>query len=203
MLSKSKFLAETVVLIVAASAIGLIANTIGPRAIKLSRDYFPSGRPAPTAPQTTRPATTTDPQADTGDDSDPPEAQDSPAIEHGLQPAGSEKALKWFKDMPTSDGLVVFVDARPDLEYEEGHIPGALHVDHYRQDEYLPAVMDRLEAAQVIVVYCNGGDCEDSIFLSNDLIYEHGLPYEHVFLYEGGMKDWNAKGRPVRKGDAP
>jgi rhodanese-related sulfurtransferase len=206
MSTKSNILAETVVLVVVASAIGLVANTVGPRAIKLTRDYFPT---APKPPASTPSSQAADgAPSETNRSGDPPSrgansADDPPALEHNLQAADFEQVLAWSQEMPTSGGLIVFVDARPADEYVEGHIPGALHVDHYQQDEYLPAVLDQLQAAQVIVVYCAGGDCEDSIFLSNDLIYKHGLPYEHLHLYEGGMKDWTANGRSVTKGDAP
>lgn len=204
-------IAETVVLVVAASAIGLVANTVGPRAIKLSRDYFPKAPPRPQAdsPTSAKSGPTTNPPdanapsaGDTVATDDPPDVPVS-TLEHTLQPADSDRVLQWFEEMPTSSGLVVFVDARPDSEYEEGHIPGALHVDHYQQDAYWPAVEDRVRAARVVIVYCAGGDCEDSIFLSNDLIYQYGIPYENVFLYEGGIKDWTANARPVKEGSEP
>jgi rhodanese-related sulfurtransferase len=206
MSTKSNILAETVVLVVVASAIGLVANTVGPRAIKLKRDYFPA---APKPPVTTAStATAGGAEAEVTPPGDPPSrdatsTDGSPALEHNLQAADSDQVMAWSAEMVTAGGLIAFVDARPEDEYVEGHIPGALHVDHYQQDEDLPAVMDKLQAAQVIVVYCAGGDCEDSIFLCNDLIYKHGLPYEHVYLYEGGIKDWTSKGRPVAKGHQP
>lgn len=205
MSTKSNILAETVVLVVVASAIGLVANTVGPRAIKLKRDYFPTAPKPPTKAASTQAsgASTEPPRTGATPSRDAAPQDDAPALEHNLQAADSDQVLAWSAEMTTAGGLIAFVDARPEDEYLEGHIPGALHVDHYQQDDDLPAVMDQLQTAQVIVVYCAGGDCEDSIFLCNDLIYKHGLPYEHVYLYEGGIKDWTSNGRPVTKGSEP
>ena len=52
----------------------------------------------------------------------------------------------------------------------------------------------------IVVVYCKGGDCEDSIFLARDLVYKHAVPLESLYIYEGGMNDWNTNGSPVQSG---
>jgi len=195
-------LMEAALLLMVTAALGLSANALYSRGgIQIGKDYFNPGRgesgPRPPGP-TTRPAAP-DP-AKTGER---PPAEKPRRLEHGLQSVSPEEAYRYFTEMDSSGGPVVFVDARKPEEYEEGHIPGAVNVYHFQQDVYLPPVLDSLRAAQVIAVYCGGGDCEDSIHLGNDLIYKHQLPYKNVFLYEGGMQEWLSRGWPVREGGQP
>lgn len=213
-MSRGKILlVEALVLIVVSAALGLTANGFAPRALRLYKDYFPKRHNA--ANRASDAGTSTQPAAAKQGDGKPSSADASAdtseglsvdvssAMNHGLQSLSSRVVAKYAEDAPNSNGQVVFVDARSDSDYADGHIPGALHVYHYDQEKYLPDVLPALENAEVVVVYCGGGDCEDSIYLATDLIYEHQLPYDHVFLYEGGMHDWLAKHRAVRTGDQP
>ena len=122
---------------------------------------------------------------------------------HELQVAGFEDMVEYSDLLFESDGFIVILDARTDESYREGHIPGALQVDHYQKDKYLPDIMPMLEEAGVIVVYCNGGDCEDSILLATSLIQQHALNYDNVFVYEGGIKEWQDRGQEVAVGNDP
>ena len=44
------------------------------------------------------------------------------------------------------------------------------------------------------VLYCNGGDCEDSQLLASKLL---ALGYRNVFDYRGGVGDWKRNGGRV------
>lgn len=118
---------------------------------------------------------------------------------HKFQIITFEEVLELFDDGGMLDGTYVFVDARNDTLYEEGHIPGALQADHYRLDEYIEAVLDAAEMAEKVIVYCNGGDCEDSIFMCQDL-KGFGVSSDRLFLYEGGWNEWELNGQPVATG---
>ena len=96
----------------------------------------------------------------------------------------------------------VIVDARNDDHYEEGHIPGAMHFDRYRPVKFLPLAEDYLANATKIVVYCNGGTCEDSVELCRALEFELGIPREYLFLYENGWDEWSELGMPFEEGPA-
>ena len=98
-----------------------------------------------------------------------------------------------FDDPDTQSGLNVFVDARNDHNYEEGHLPGAVQCDPYLVDQYWDNVEPLVLGAMKVVVYCGGGDCEDSIFMCRELVNQ-GVPTEALFLYEGGWKEWVAAG---------
>jgi len=123
--------------------------------------------------------------------------------EYGLQTACFDLVFQQHAAMPDSEGFIVFVDARTEEAYVEEHIPGALHVDYYKQNRYLPPVLPRLRAASFIFLYCSGGDCEDSKYLASDLITEYGLPSDSIYLYEGGIEMWIAHGKPLREGRRP
>ena len=56
-----------------------------------------------------------------------------------------------------------------------------------------------LQASQ-IVVYCHGGDCEDSEFAALALTQSAGVPAQKIFIYPGGLTEWEASGQPVETG---
>ena len=63
-----------------------------------------------------------------------------------------------FQDPRYETEQVVFVDARSRRYYEEGHLPGAFHLDHFYPEETLAEVLPAALMAEVVMVYCNGGD---------------------------------------------
>jgi rhodanese-related sulfurtransferase len=104
-----------------------------------------------------------------------------------------------FEDPQTAQGLNIFVDARDDEHFAEGHIPGALQCFPYEAKRCLDRVKAAADGADKVIVYCEGGDCEDSIFMCRELT-EAGVPTEAVFLFEGGWKEWSARGLPTEGG---
>jgi len=98
---------------------------------------------------------------------------------------------------------IVVIDARDAQHYAEGHIPGAFHVDNYNIEKTIDAVLPYIMAADVVIAYCNGGDCEDSIFLASHLNAALGVPHEKLHVFEGGIKAWTAEGYDVETGGMP
>lgn len=98
---------------------------------------------------------------------------------------------------------VPFLDARRSLEYQEGHIRGALGLSVWEAD--IDERLARFDATgrslqSPVVIYCSGGDCQDSQLLASRLL---GLGYRHLLIYRAGYPDWMAKGRPSRQGEQP
>ena len=126
--------------------------------------------------------------------------------ESGTQPVFLEVDLKQvveiFEHEKTTHGAYVFVDARADGPYESGHIPGAIQCDYYRIDYYFPDVMAKAAAAEKIVVYCNGGDCEDSLYVCGELL-KADIPRARILLFKGGWQEWAQAGLPVASGREP
>jgi sulfur-carrier protein adenylyltransferase/sulfurtransferase len=81
------------------------------------------------------------------------------------------------------------VDVRERDEWEEGHIPGAVHIPRGSLEGRIEnAVPDR---SQAIVVYCSGGS--RSAFAARTL---EELGYENVASLAGGFTDWKRNGFP-------
>lgn len=80
----------------------------------------------------------------------------------GLQMADHDLAARLFNDPRRERELVVFVDARDGVHYESGHIPGAYRLESSELARDLPVLLPVCLTAETVVVYCNGGDCNDS-----------------------------------------
>lgn len=91
----------------------------------------------------------------------------------------------------------LFLDARPGILYEKGHILNAVSFPVARFDLLVGDLAEVLFSAKTIVVYCSGVDCSDSHRLGGLLLEMGDLP---VRIYEKGYPDWVAKGFPVAKG---
>jgi molybdopterin/thiamine biosynthesis adenylyltransferase/rhodanese-related sulfurtransferase len=85
----------------------------------------------------------------------------------------------------------VFVDVREQDEWDEGHIPGALHVSRgHLESRIETAVPDK---ARQVVVYCQSGN--RSVFATKAL---EELGYENVVSLAGGYTDWKRNGFPTQ-----
>jgi rhodanese-related sulfurtransferase len=103
-------------------------------------------------------------------------------------------------------GGALFLDARRTNIYEQGHIPGARSFSVWESDvgDKVKGLweqrQDPKEQALPIVIYCSGGDCEDSHMLSEKL---WGAQFSNIYVYKDGFPDWVAKGGKVRTGGTP
>ena len=178
---------EAVLLSVIALAVGAGANAIRPkRSLKWNEDKFPKVQ-VHVEPQQ---------EFNAEDNADQVAKQVADKPQHDYQTIAFEELAEIFNDPDPQTGAVVFVDARNDASFEAGHIPGALQCDRYYLEDYIQDLLDYVYDADKIVVYCNGGDCEDSMYLCGELM-EFDVPYESLYLYEGGWKEWAANDMPV------
>ncbi len=100
-------------------------------------------------------------------------------------------------DAPQARALVesaeppVIVDVREADEWEEGHIPGAVHVPRgYLESRIEQVAPDR---SRPVLVYCAGG--ARSAFAAKSL---EELGYESVVSLAGGYTDWKRNGFPTQ-----
>lgn len=170
--------------------------------IEIGRNYFKVAD----VPGVRAPVTPGDPSgavggSTPGDKSPSPDIDDGPSLpEHPFTVISAEEAFVLSDAPGRYTGEIVFVDARDDKHFEEGHIPGAHQIDHFNLEVYMDAAMlDRLDVAETIVVYCGGGDCEDSIFLSSALL-DFDIPQAKIRLFEGGMAEWTEQAYPIEEG---
>jgi|KBSSwiStaDraftv2_1062776.scaffolds.fasta_scaffold279104_2 rhodanese-related sulfurtransferase len=200
-----RLMVETAAVLLTGAVIALLANLLSPRGLSLTRDYFPASKPAPTAgaPGATH---------NTGSAPPGPLAPGTPADaaavvekaaarlkEKGLQPMAHAEVERLFRDPRFEQERVLFVDARDDHHYEAGHIPGAYQFDRYFPERYFPTLLPACQTAEQIVVYCTGGNCEDSEFAAMAL-RDAGIAADRLAVYVGGITEWNTKGGPMELG---
>ena len=177
-----------------------------------------SPAPQPTAEPKAAPAPTSSTQ---------PPMQSTPARPTPLQPTKSVKQAminaapaKEFNPHPDKPYIelhgddvaalhakgVLFLDARRTSVYEQGHIPGARPFSVWESD--IDDKVNTLYAERPdpkdqnlpIVIYCSGGDCEDSHMLAQKL---WGVGFNNAYVYKDGFPDWQKRGEPVHTGAAP
>ena len=119
--------------------------------------------------------------------------------EAGLQPIDHDDVVGLFQDENYEFEQYVFVDARNDEHYQEGHIPGAYQFDHFHMERYLDEVMSVAEIAEKVVVYCYGRDCSDSEITATHIV-NMGVDRTQVYVYVGGMQSWCEAGQQIETG---
>jgi 3-mercaptopyruvate sulfurtransferase SseA len=89
-----------------------------------------------------------------------------------------------------------FVDARDPALYAAGHIPGSVNIPFELLGEYLTK-LNEIPKNQLIVFYCDGGDCR----LSHDLA-EYALTqgWNRLSVFEGGWAEWSKESDLVATG---
>lgn len=103
--------------------------------------------------------------------------------------------------MPHEDGMeisvvkalslgdaVLWVDARNEWSYQQGHISGALNLTLSAFDEQIGEFLDHWEPELWIVIYCDSSDCGASAQLAEKLRQEYEL--ERVHVLKGGWEQW-------------
>lgn len=196
--SVGRVLLEAALVVVFGAAFAFAANRISPRGLALARDYFPTGTnevvPAVTLavpvgePPDTNPAVRSFVQIPT-----------TPTQGRGWQLIDDRQAVQLLHDSHLRPGAIVFIDARDEEHYLGGHVPGAYEFDPYYPEKYFPAVLPVCRAAEQIVVYCSGGDCDDSQKAAL-LLRDMGLTNQKIFVYGGGITEWTTTHQPVETG---
>ena len=171
---------EALVIVVLGAALAFAANALSPRGLTLAHNYFPG--------------------ATNGIVSAPADSQVAALEQKGLKGVDGLAVLRLSQDPRLQQGLLVFIDARNEEHYLQGHIPGAYELDPYYPQLQLARVLPICQAAEEVVVYCNGGDCEDSEFAAIAL-RDVGIQNEKLRIYTGGMSEWTKNGWPLEKGE--
>lgn len=185
-----------------------------------------SAAPASTTATQTVPATATQPrnpatkQPSNQVTQQPSAAAQPPGNPPTQQPANPAAALAKYAPHPDKAyieiaykdvaalyaGGALFLDARRTNVYEQGHIAGARPFSVWESDAddkvkgLWEQRQDPKEQALPIVIYCTGGDCEDSHMLAQKL---WGAQFNNVYVYKDGFPDWQAKGGAIHTGGNP
>ena len=97
------------------------------------------------------------------------------------------------------DRGALFLDARPLMNYEFEHIPGALPLPEDDFDRHFAKLETRLRSSFDSVVYCAGFGCEASHLVAERLKAK-GI---NVAILNEGWPAWTDAGYPVKQGKEP
>ena len=87
---------------------------------------------------------------------------------------------------------VLFVDARAEEYYHEGHIPNSICNDDF--NSLVIQVEDFVDYNSGFVVYCSDDDCGSS----EDLAYQlQDQGFTNIYLFKGGWKQWTKNNLPI------
>lgn len=184
-----------------------------------------SGSPAPVpttavaAPAPANPEPATPAKLESAAPAKPPVSKAPPAAAKAAPPATAAAApsasandfaphpdVPWKEIAPEQaralfDRGALFIDARRTAVYREGHVRGARSIAVWEadaEDKVKAFYEEGHDPKAPIVVYCTGGDCEDSHQLAQKL---YGAGFDAVFVYKDGFPDWQRRGWPVETGE--
>jgi rhodanese-related sulfurtransferase len=181
---------EAVLVAAAGIVLAFGANLVSPRGLALTRNYFPAGISHPAARDVANPNVPAP---------SPAQLLAARLKEQGLQSVDGQQAAQLFHEPRFQQGSIAFIDARDEQHYREGHIPGAWEFDPYYPEKYFSTALPVCQAAEQIVIYCNGGDCDDSESAAI-LLRDVGIANQKLFVYTGGIPEWITNGLPVEIG---
>jgi rhodanese-related sulfurtransferase len=181
-----KIFLEAMAVAIVGAGLAFAANELSPRGLTLRRNYFPTGVATATNLAPTRLPSRQD-------------ASDDDAVAARLKSKGLVCIGRNEVERLLVDSQIIFVDARDEDKFEEGHIPGAYELDPYHPERAMGTVLPLCQAAPKVVVYCAGGECEDADSVAI-LLRDAGVSADRLVVYGGGMNDWLAQHKPVEKG---
>ena len=91
-----------------------------------------------------------------------------------------------FKEMMDRPNTVI-LDVRTDIEYNNGHIPNAVHINFYASD--FNKRIAGLDTSKTYLVYCHSGSRSSKA----SEIMTTKLDFPHVYEFSGGWRAWSAK----------
>lgn len=91
----------------------------------------------------------------------------------------------------------IFLDARPPNDYQAGHIQGARNLPIEAFDEYFDKATRDLPQESLIITYCDGETCTQSIKLTKKL---KEMGYEDVRILVNGWSLWKKHSLPLDEG---
>jgi rhodanese-related sulfurtransferase len=139
----SKSIKPAMILILAATVLGILYNLVSPKGIGLVGSW---------SPQILEGNIIVPPSYD--------KTSDSP-------PISMADAMSLYNTPST-----IFIDARPKEDYVKGHIKGALNLYLEEYDTWAPKVLPNVPKEVTIVTYCGADECELSLFLARNMTYD-------------------------------
>lgn len=89
-------------------------------------------------------------------------------------------------------GDVTVVETLRAEHFQQGHLPGAIHIHYEAISELARKLLPDRDAR--IVTYCSNTACRNSESAANQLV---AMGYTNVRKYAEGKEDWEAAGLPL------
>ena len=107
--------------------------------------------------------------------------------------------VSWQSPVPASESVTVdlarswgdnaiWIDARPDNEFEADHVPGAIQLNEDRWNDLLPQFLEKWSPEKKVVVYCSTQSCNLALDVARRLRKEAQI--KDVFVLQGGWEEW-------------
>jgi len=103
------------------------------------------------------------------------------------------------KDLYDRGGLLV-LDAREQIEYDEGHIKGAVSAYADQMLGETEWLEETAKDPRPIMVYCGGGECDLSLNLGFEIAR---MGHRKVLIFMEGYPAWDEAGYPTETGEVP
>lgn len=87
-------------------------------------------------------------------------------------------------------GPYYLIDARTPEAYAKGHIKNANNIYGAEAESRIPDILEDVPRDRVVLVYCDGGECELSHHVA-DVLKNFG--YGPIFIFKGGWAEWQAR----------
>ena len=81
-----------------------------------------------------------------------------------------------------------FIDARRPDQFADGHIGNAINIFPEESEDVRIPLIFSLPKDKILIVYCDGGACDLSHILTQELTTVFG--FKEVFIYPGGWEEW-------------
>lgn len=195
-MNSGRTIRQMAILAVAALILGLVSNVLAGPERRLQWVGTYTERPA----QPSRPTTSSGAAAASAG------IAPAPTLEKDYAPHPEKPWVEISSDEVVAlhaRGNVPFLDARRSSVYRQGHIAGARAFPVWEadiDDRVKAMALEGLDTNAPIVVYCSGGDCEDSHMLAQKL---HMVGFDNVLVYKDGFPDWQKRGLAQATGDHP
>lgn len=107
--------------------------------------------------------------------------------------------VSWQSPVPASEMVTVaeargwgsntiWIDARPEEEFAQKHVPGAILLNEDRWNELLPQLLATWSPEKRVVVYCGSDGCGSSREVARRLRKEAQI--SNVFVLKDGWEAW-------------
>ncbi len=209
-MSVSRVILPAVLVIAIGGGIGLADLAIRNEKVKLGRTVPPPPPPPlgrEPEPPVVKPVA---PASNDGKPVEKPAMPDGePTVQPKADPAVTPPTPKAVASLPPGhitieqgkalfDQNSIFVDARKSEVYAEGHVAGAFRADMASFKSGDPRWVANFPKDLTLVVYCSGGDCDESEHVAQ-LLEASG--FKTIYVMHDGFPGWKAAGHPIETGE--